>query len=97
MPKNLAVVDKLSAIAKAKNATPGQITLAWLMAQDELVIPIPGTTNIDRLKENLGSLDIQLTKEENEEIRKIAESAEVAGGRYPEGFASHLYADTPEL
>lgn len=97
MPKNLAVVDKLTAIAKAKNATPGQITLAWLMAQDELVIPIPGTTSIERLKENLGSLEVKLTDDEVAEIRKIAESAEIAGGRYPEGFAAHLYADTPAL
>ena len=50
-----------------------------------------------RLEENIGALHIKLTKEENEEIRKTSEAAEVSGGRYPEGFAASLFADTPPL
>ena len=58
---------------------------------------IPGTTNLKRLEENVGALHIKLTKEEDQEIRKTSEAAEVSGGRYPESFASALFADTPPL
>lgn len=56
-----------------------------------------GTTNLGRLEENINSLKIKLTKEEEHEIRKACEAAEPAGGRYPEGFAASLFADTPKL
>jgi diketogulonate reductase-like aldo/keto reductase len=59
--------------------------------------PIPGTTNLSRVDENLGSLKIKLSKEEEQEIRKACEEAESAGGRYPEAFASALFADTKPL
>ncbi|TKX22179.1 aldo/keto reductase-like protein 6 [Elsinoe australis] len=95
--KNLKLVDQIAEIAKKKGATGSQLTLAWLMAQGDDVIPIPGTTNVDRLKENLGALKIKLTEEEKKQIREISESAEVAGGRYPEAFAKSLFADTPTL
>ncbi|KAF4551767.1 Aldo-keto reductase-like protein 7 [Elsinoe fawcettii] len=95
--KNLKLVDSITEIAKKKGVTASQLTLAWLMAQGDDIIPIPGTTNIERLKENLGSLKIKLTEEEKTEIRKISESAEIAGGRYPEAFAKSLFADTPPL
>ena len=58
---------------------------------------IPGTTNLQRLDENLGALQIKLSKEDEQEIRKACEDATVHGGRYPEGFASALFADTPAL
>lgn len=67
------------------------------MAQGDDIIPIPGTTNLGRLEENIGALKIKLSKEEEHEIRKACENAEVSGGRYPEGFASALFADTPPL
>ncbi|KAL9088201.1 MAG: hypothetical protein Q9165_006328 [Trypethelium subeluteriae] len=94
-PKNLKLVDEITEIANKKGCTASQITLAWLMAQGDDIFPIPGTTSLERLDENLGALHIKLTKEENQAIRKASESAEVAGGRYPEAFSHLLYNDTP--
>jgi len=96
-PKNLQLVDKITTIAKKKGVTPGQLTLAWLMAQGDDIFPIPGTTRVERLKENLGSLQVQLTKEEENEIRKTCQDAEVSGERYPEAFMKMSFADTPPL
>jgi aryl-alcohol dehydrogenase-like predicted oxidoreductase len=96
-PKNLKLVDGITALAKKKNCTPGQLTLAWLMAQGEDIIPIPGTKKIKYLEENLGSLDVKLSKEEEGEIRTLVDGAEVHGGRYPEAMAHSLFGDTPEL
>jgi len=95
--KNLELVDQIGEIAQKKGVTASQLTLAWLLAQGDDIFPIPGTTKIERLKENIGSLDVKLTKEENQAIRKTCEDAEVAGGRYPEAFAAALFADTPPL
>ncbi len=96
-PKNLKLVDRITEIAKAKGVTPGQLTLAWLMAQGEDIFPIPGTTKPERLEENVGSLKVELSKEEEQNIRKACEEAEIAGGRYPEMFMKACYADTPSL
>ncbi|PRP85493.1 hypothetical protein PROFUN_06862 [Planoprotostelium fungivorum] len=96
-PKNLTLVDEISRIAEKKKVTPSQLTLAWLLAQGDDIIPIPGTTSIDRLNENLGSLSVQLTEEEKRDVRELAEKAEVHGARYPEAYSSALFADTPAL
>ncbi|KAI7220481.1 Aldo/keto reductase [Hortaea werneckii] len=96
-PKNLQLVDRISEIAKSKGCTPSQLTLAWILAQGEDFFPIPGTTNLERLDENLGALHLKLSKDEEQEIRKACEAAEVHGGRYPEAFASACFADTPPL
>lgn len=96
-PKNLELVDKITAIAKKKDCTPSQLTLAWLMAQGDDIIPIPGTTNLQRLEENIGAMKIKLSKEEEQEIRQACEKAEVKGARYPEAFAKACFADTPPL
>nr|XP_023907939.1 aldo-keto reductase yakc [NADP(+)]-like [Quercus suber]POF16489.1 aldo-keto reductase yakc [nadp(+)] [Quercus suber] len=96
-PKNLQLVDTITAIAKKRNVTASQLTLAWLLAQGDDIFPIPGTTNLNRVEENLGALHIKLSREEELEIRKACEAAEVAGSRYPEGFAKALFADTPPL
>ena len=96
-PKNLKLVDQITEIAKKKDATASQLTLAWILAQGDDFFPIPGTTNPQRLDENLGALKIKLSKEEEHEIRKACEDAEVSGGRYPEGFSKALFADTPPL
>ncbi|KAL3420596.1 aldo/keto reductase YakC [Phlyctema vagabunda] len=95
--KNLKLVDEISSLAEQKNCTPGQLTLAWLLAQGEDIIPIPGTKKIKYLEENLGALDIKLTEAENKAIRKVVDAAEVHGSRYPEGMAASLFADTPAL
>ena len=96
-PKNLKLVDALSSISKKKGCTPGQLTLAWLLAQGDDIIPIPGTKKIKYLEENLGSLNVKLTREEEQEIRELIENAEVHGARYPEGMLGYLFADTPAL
>ena len=96
-PKNLELVDAIAAIGKEKGATAGQTALAWLLAQGDDVIPIPGTKKLKYLKENLGALKVELSEGEVKELREKIEGAEVKGGRYPEGVPGALYADTPEL
>lgn len=96
-PKNLKLIDQISELAKKKGCTPVQLTLAWILAQGDDFFPIPGTTNPSRLDENLGSVNVKLTKEEEKEIRQVCESAEISGGRYPDAFAKALFADTPAL
>jgi len=96
-PKNLKLVDSISALAKKKNCTPGQLTLAWLLAQGDDIIPIPGTKKIKYLEENLGALDVKLSASEEKEIRAEVEKTEVHGSRYPEAFMASLFADTVPL
>ncbi|KAK3072394.1 hypothetical protein LTR53_006887 [Teratosphaeriaceae sp. CCFEE 6253] len=96
-PKNLKLVDQITEIAKKRDSTPSQLTLAWLLAQGDDIFPIPGTTNLQRLDENLGALQLKLSKDEEQEIRRAIEAAEPAGGRYPESFAAACFADTPPL
>ena len=96
-PKNLKLVDSLASISRKKGCTPGQLTLAWLLAQGDDIIPIPGTKKIEYLEENIGALKVILSKEEEQEIRDLVENAEVHGARYPEMMAAHLFADTPAL
>jgi aryl-alcohol dehydrogenase-like predicted oxidoreductase len=81
---NQAVVDLLGRIAKQKGATPAQIALAWLLAQKPWIVPIPGTTKLSRLDENLGSVAIKLTSDDLREIDNAASKITVEGDRYPE-------------
>src|SRR3954467_8605169 len=81
---NLAFVEWLKTSAARKNATPAQIALAWLIAQKEWIVPIPGTTKRRRLEENLGAEDIHLNVEGLREIDRAASQIEVQGARYPE-------------
>jgi aryl-alcohol dehydrogenase-like predicted oxidoreductase len=81
---NQALVDLLGEIAKRKNATPAQIALAWLLAQKPWIVPIPGTTKLKRLEENIGGASIRLTPEDLREIENAASKIEVQGARYPE-------------
>jgi aryl-alcohol dehydrogenase-like predicted oxidoreductase len=81
---NRALVDLLGQIAKAKKATPAQIALAWLLAQKPWIVPIPGTTKLKRLEENVGAVEIELTKDDLGEIESAASQIEVQGARYPE-------------
>ena len=80
---NQGLVDQLGRIAAAKGATPAQIALAWLLAQRPWIVPIPGTTKIDRLEENLAAADIQLTAEDLRDIECAVSSIQVQGDRYP--------------
>jgi aryl-alcohol dehydrogenase-like predicted oxidoreductase len=81
---NRALVDLLGDIAKRKNATPAQVALAWLLAQKPWIIPIPGTTKLKRLEENIRAAEIELTQEDLREIENAASQIEVQGARYPE-------------
>jgi aryl-alcohol dehydrogenase-like predicted oxidoreductase len=81
---NLAFVEWLTAFAERRNATPAQIALAWLLAQKPWIAPIPGTTKLHRLEENIGAADITLTAEDLREIDRAAAQIAVQGARYPE-------------
>ena len=81
---NQAVVDLLGRIAKEKDATPAQIALAWLLAQKPWIAPIPGTTRLSRLDENIGALQIKLTPDDLGEINSAASKITIEGERYPE-------------
>ena len=81
---NQAVVDLLTRIAKDKGATPAQIALAWLLAQKQWIVPIPGTTKLHRLEENVGAVNVHLTAEDLREIEEAASKITVEGDRYPE-------------
>ncbi len=81
---NQALIDLLGGIAKRKNATPAQIALAWLLAQKPWIVPIPGTTKLSRLEENIGAVSIQLTPEDLRDIDAAASEIKVEGARYPE-------------
>jgi len=84
MKANQTLIDLLGAIAKRKQATPAQIALAWLLAQKPWIVPIPGTTKLNRLDENLGSLAVELTPEDLRDIESAAAKITVQGARYPE-------------
>ena len=81
---NQTLVDLLGKIAESKKATPAQIALAWLLAQKPWIVPIPGTTKLKRLEENIGAAEIELTAEDLGEIESAASKIDVQGDRYPE-------------
>ena len=81
---NQAVVDLLGEFAKQKKATPAQIALAWLLAQKPWIVPIPGTTKIHRLEENVGAVNVQLSADEIRQLNNAVSKIPVQGARYPE-------------
>jgi aryl-alcohol dehydrogenase-like predicted oxidoreductase len=81
---NQALVDLLGKIAQRRKATPAQIALAWLLAQKPWMVPIPGTTKLDRLEENIGAVAVELTPDDLREIESAASKIVVQGARYPE-------------
>jgi len=83
---NQALVDLLRQIAEGKNATPAQIALAWLLAQKPWIVPIPGTTKLHRLEENIDAVEVELTADDLREIDRAASQIEVQGARYPEAL-----------
>jgi aryl-alcohol dehydrogenase-like predicted oxidoreductase len=83
---NQAVVDLLGTIATRKKATPAQVALAWLLAQKPWIVPIPGTTKLARLEENLGGAEVGLTSADLLEIDRAAAKITVQGARYPENL-----------
>ncbi len=81
---NQALVDLIARFAEAKNATPAQIALAWVLAQKDWIVPIPGTTKLHRLEENVGSADVELTANDLKEIEELTATVKVQGHRYGE-------------
>ncbi|ETS77627.1 hypothetical protein PFICI_09689 [Pestalotiopsis fici W106-1] len=92
--KNLEIVERFKAMADEKGCSTGQLVLAWILAQGKDMFPIPGTKNLKYLEENVGSLSINLSQEDNVALRQIIEEADIAGDRGPGPSA---YADTPLL
>jgi aryl-alcohol dehydrogenase-like predicted oxidoreductase len=84
MKANQALVDLLASIARHKQATPAQIALAWLLAQKLWMVPIPGTTKLNRLDENIGAVAVELTADDLRDIESAASKITVQGARYPE-------------
>lgn len=87
---NQALVQRLSAIAASQKATPAQIALAWLLAQKPWIVPIPGTTKIERLKENVGAAAVTLSKEDLRQIGEALTEIKVQGDRYPAHLAARV-------
>ena len=87
---NQAMVDLMQTIAQQKKATPAQIALAWLLAQKPWIVPIPGTTKIHRLEENLGGVNVELTKEDIAAIESAASEITIQGERYPAQLAARV-------
>ena len=83
---NQALIDVVKSIGEQKNATPAQIALAWLLAQKPWIVPIPGTTKLNRLEENVGAAEVELTPEDLRDINSAASKITVQGERYPESM-----------
>jgi aryl-alcohol dehydrogenase-like predicted oxidoreductase len=81
---NQALIKLLASIGERKKATPAQIALAWLLAQKPWIVPIPGTTKLHRLDENIGAIPVELTSDDLDDIEKAAAKITVQGARYPE-------------
>ncbi|KAL6230661.1 hypothetical protein BDW75DRAFT_248472 [Aspergillus navahoensis] len=92
------IYGAIKAVAEGKGVTPTQATIAWLLAREPLVIPIPGTRSIKYLEENTASAQIYLTEEENQRITEAVNTTKLVGGRYPAGFPDNYeFGNTPEL
>ncbi|MDR3606675.1 MAG: aldo/keto reductase [Oligoflexia bacterium] len=87
---NQAFVDLLARVAEEKNATTAQVALAWILAQKPWIVPIPGTTKIDRMIENAGGADIQLTSKDLHDIEQAASKIKAQGDRYPENLQKRI-------
>ncbi|KAK6529031.1 hypothetical protein TWF694_004251 [Orbilia ellipsospora] len=95
--KNLELVHHIDRIAQKKGVTNAQLTLAWVLSRGDDVLPIPGTTRLEGLKENFGGVKVTLTEEEKKEIEKAAQDCELIGERYPPGMTDILFVDTVPL
>lgn len=92
--KNVVILDQIAEIAKKNGVTLPQLALAWLLAQGDDIFPIPGSSSVDRLDQNIQSFDVKLSAEDELEMRRLAKG--IAGGRYQE-ITGYAFADTPVL
>ena len=83
---NQVFVEVLQGMARRKQVTPAQVALAWLLAQKPWIVPIPGTTKLHRLEENIGAADVELTADDLADIERAAGAISVHGARYPEAL-----------
>lgn len=88
---NKALVELLESFGRRRNATPAQVALAWLLAQKPWIVPIPGTTKLARLEENIGAADLELTADELRELDEAASRVQIVGARYPEEIERMSY------
>ena len=95
MEKNQVLVDLLKRVAQDKSATPAQIALAWLLAQRPHIVPIPGTTKLHRLEENIGAADVGLTDADLREIEDAASQIRIEGERYSPQELERVGRDAP--
>ncbi|QRV72843.1 aldo/keto reductase family protein [Ceratobasidium sp. AG-Ba] len=96
-PKILSLVSKIKDIGDLHNATPGQISLAFMLAQGDDIIPIPGTRTVKYAEENVGALKVTLSTEEIKAIRDAVAASDISGDNFPPGYMEMSYGDTPEL
>ncbi|KAL7596193.1 probable aldo-keto reductase 4 [Lactuca sativa] len=94
---NKKLYERVSAIAVKKGCTPSQLALAWVHHQGNDVVPIPGTTKIENLQQNIGALSVKLTPQDMAELESIASGDATKGDRYMDGFPTYLQSDTPPL
>ncbi|RDZ11068.1 aldo/keto reductase [Priestia megaterium] len=87
---NQTLIDLINKIAAGKNATPAQISLAWVLAQKSWIVPIPGTRKLNRLEENLGAVDVELTTRELSDLKEALSKIEISGERYPAEYANRV-------
>ncbi len=83
---NLGLVDRITAVADRHEATTGQVALAWLLAQQPWIVPIPGTRRLSRLDENLGGATLELTADDLADLAAASDAVAVVGDRYPEAM-----------
>jgi len=95
MAKNQTFVDLLKRVASEKQATPAQVALAWLLAKRPYIVPIPGTTKLHRLEENIGAAELQLSDDDLREIDEGAAGLEVEGDRYAPAQMAMVGRDAP--
>jgi aryl-alcohol dehydrogenase-like predicted oxidoreductase len=88
--KNLELVERVTEIAQGKGISPSQLALAWVLAQDEHIVPIPGTTHRKHLEENLAALDVVLSAADLKSLQEVAPVGVAAGLRYPEASLKHV-------
>lgn len=94
--KNVEVSKQWRKLAEDKGCTSAQLAIAWLLAQGEDIIVIPGTKRIKYLEENCGAADVKLSRDDVREVRRFAETCEIAGGCLPPNFESFTFSDTVE-
>ncbi|MGW9018541.1 aldo/keto reductase [Priestia megaterium] len=87
---NQVLIELINKIAAGKSATPAQISLAWVLAQKSWIVPIPGTRKLDRLEENLGAVDVELTTQELSDLKQALSKIEISGDRYPSEYANRV-------